>query len=176
LSFVALFIVFFYSYTKRFTIFSHIFIGISLTLAPIGAYLAVIPQFNILPIILSAIVLLWVAGFDIIYALQDEQFDRQNNLFSIPAALGYQKSIIISEILHIISAILIIILGVYATFGALYWIGTILFITLLFYLHYIVRRFGMSKINLAFFTLNGIASIIFGMTTFIDIGFKYCLF
>ena len=117
LSPVALFVVLFYSYTKRFTALCHLVLGVGLSLAPIGAYLAVTGQFNLLPILFSFTVLFWVSGFDIIYALQDEAFDKEQNLHSIPAALGKKNALRVSELLHLLSAACVVYAGVCGHFG-----------------------------------------------------------
>lgn len=169
LSFVALFVIFFYSYTKRFTPLCHLVLGLGLSLAPIGAYLAVIGKFDLLPILFSFTVLFWVSGFDIIYALQDEDFDIKNNLFSIPAALGKAKALRVSEVLHFLSLACVISAGFYGHFGWLYWIGVAVFAGMLFYQHSIVKPNDLSKINLAFMTANGIASVIFCIFVLLDL-------
>src|SRR5687768_15507927 len=117
LSPVALFVILFYSYTKRFTALCHLVLGIGLALAPIGAYLAVTGFFSLLPVLFSLVVLFWVSGFDIIYALQDETFDREHRLHSIPAALGKSKALFVSEILHLLATICLVIAGLYGEFG-----------------------------------------------------------
>jgi 4-hydroxybenzoate polyprenyltransferase len=114
-------------------------------------------------------VLLWVTGFDIIYALQDIEFDKQNNLKSVPVVIGIKNALILSALLHMLSALLLIAIGIVAEFGFLYWIGTSVFLLLLFYQHFIVKPSDMSRINLAFFSLNGIASVIFGIFTIAEI-------
>jgi 4-hydroxybenzoate polyprenyltransferase len=169
LSPVALAIVLGYSLTKRFTALCHFILGLGLSLAPIGAYLAVTGTFNIVPLIFSACVLMWVSGFDIIYALQDEDFDRQHKLFSIPAAVGKKDALMISNIAHALSAILIISAGAYASFGTWYWIGTSVFIAMLIYQHTLVKPNDLRKINVAFFTTNGIASVVFAIFVLFDI-------
>jgi 4-hydroxybenzoate polyprenyltransferase len=169
LSFVALFVVLFYSYTKRFTSLSHIVLGIGLSLSPIGAYLVVTNHFALLPILFSFVVLFWVSGFDIIYSLQDEEFDRKEKLNSIPAKFGYYRSIIISRILHTITVILLLIIGFYGIFSILYWIGVFCFSTMLLYQHYIVQKYGLKKINLAFAVTNGIASLLFAVFVISDL-------
>jgi len=169
LSFVALFVILFYSYTKRFTALCHIVLGVGLSLAPIGAYLVVTGFFSWLPLIFSGIVITWVSGFDIIYALQDEDFDRSNKLHSIPAALGVKNALGVSTLLHIISAGLVIAAGVMAGFNWAYWTGAILFIGLLFYQHTLVKPNDLSKVNIAFMTTNGIGSIIFAIFTIISL-------
>jgi len=172
LSPVALFVVLFYSYTKRFTIFCHLVLGIGLSLAPIGAYLAVTGKFDLLPILFSFTVLFWVSGFDIIYALQDEQFDNENQLYSMPAALGKKKALRVSEFLHLLSAASIFFAGVYGHFGWLFWIGVAVFIGMLIYQHSIVKPTDLSKVNIAFMTANGIASVVFSLFVLLDIFFR----
>jgi len=169
LSPVALFVVLFYSYTKRFTALCHLVLGVGLSLAPIGAYLAVTGQFALLPILFSFTVLFWVSGFDIIYALQDEEFDKTNQLHSIPAALGKSKALQVSNMLHVLSAICVITAGVYGAFGYWYWIGVALFIGLLIYQHTLVKPNDLSKVNMAFFTTNGIASVVFAIFVILDL-------
>ncbi len=158
---VALFVVLGYSYTKRFTPMCHLVLGLGLALAPIGAYLSVTGQFALVPILISFVVLFWVSGFDIIYALQDEKFDRENKLKSIPVLLGKKNALILSSLLHLLSAILLIYIGFIAKFNFLYWIGTSFFTAILIYQHLLVKPNDLSKVNLAFFTLNGIASVVF---------------
>ena len=163
LSPVALTVILGYSITKRFTELCHFVLGLGLSLAPIGAYLAVTGYFSVLPIIFSFIVLLWTGGFDIIYALQDEEFDKSQNLHSIPAKTGRLKAMTISNIAHSLTAILVIVAGFYGKFHWLYWIGAITFISLLFYQHRLVKPNDISKVDLAFMTTNGVASLIFGV-------------
>ena len=169
LSFVALFVVLFYSYTKRFTALCHLVLGVGLSLAPIGAYIAVSGTFALLPILFSFTVLFWVSGFDIIYALQDEAFDKQHQLHSIPAAVGKTKALRISELLHVLSAACVIYAGIFGHFGIWYWIGVAIFIGLLIYQHLLVKPNDLSKINMAFFTTNGIASAVFAVFVLLDI-------
>lgn len=169
LSPIALLVILGYSYTKRFTFLCHFILGLGLSLAPIGAYIAVAGEFSLIPVLLSFSVLLWVTGFDIIYALQDIEFDRQNKLKSVPVKLGIKNALILSALLHVMSAVLLVIIGMVASFGILYWIGTSAFLLLLFYQHVIVKPNNMSRINLAFFSLNGIASVIFGIFAIAEI-------
>lgn len=169
LSPVALFVVLFYSYTKRFTALCHLVLGVGLSLAPIGAYLAVTGTFALLPILFSVTVLCWVSGFDIIYALQDEAFDKAQQLHSIPAAVGKTTALRISELLHLLSAGCVIYAGIYARFGTFYWIGVILFCGLLIYQHVLVKPNDLSKVNMAFFTMNGIASVVFSIFVVIEL-------
>lgn len=169
LSPVALIVVLGYSLTKRFTAFSHFVLGLGLALAPTGAYLAVTGKFNILPILLSFAVLFWVTGFDIIYALQDDEFDKTNKLRSIPVAMGRKSALILSFVLHLLSALILILTGFLGQFDLLYWIGLSIFSILLFYQHFIVKPMDLSRVNLAFFTLNGIASIIYATFAISDL-------
>ena len=169
LSFVALFVVLFYSYTKRFTALCHLVLGVGLGLAPIGAYIAVTGKFDVLPILFSFTVLFWVSGFDIIYALQDEEFDKANQLHSIPAAVGKKNALRISELLHVLSAACVVYAGIYGGFGLWYWIGVVVFSGMLVYQHSIVKPTDLRKVNIAFMTANGIASIVFAVFVLIDI-------
>jgi 4-hydroxybenzoate polyprenyltransferase len=169
LSPIALFVILFYSYTKRFTALCHLVLGLGLSLAPLGAYLAVTAQFNVLPIVFSLIVLFWVSGFDIIYALQDETFDKENKLHSIPAMLGKSKALNVSRLLHFICASIVFFVGFYYHFHILYNIGAATFVTMLYYQHSIVRPNDLSKVNIAFMTANGIASIVFAGFVIADI-------
>jgi 4-hydroxybenzoate polyprenyltransferase len=165
LSFVALFVVLFYSYTKRITALCHLVLGVGLSLSPIGAFLAVTGYFAWLPVLFSLSVLTWVAGFDIIYALQDEGFDRSQKLHSIPAALGVRNSLIVSTILHICSAAFIITAGIAGHFNFLYWTGAAVYSGLLIYQHLLVKPNDLSKVNMAFANTNGIASVVFAIFT-----------
>ncbi|CAN5419905.1 putative 4-hydroxybenzoate polyprenyltransferase [soil metagenome] len=169
LSPVALFVVLFYSYTKRFTPLCHLVLGLGLSLAPIGAYLAVTGRFDILPILFSLAVICWVSGFDIIYALQDVEFDQSHQLYSIPAVLGKAKALRVSELLHVLSAVCVIAAGVYGEFGWLYWTGIAVFVGMLFYQHSIVKPNDLSRVNIAFMTANGIASVVFGLLVIADL-------
>ncbi len=169
LSPVALFVVLFYSYTKRFTALCHLVLGLGLSLAPIGAYIAVTGVFNVLPLLFSVAVLCWVSGFDVIYALQDEDFDKSQQLHSIPAAVGKSKALRISELLHVLAAASVIYAGFYGHFGWLYWCGVAVFAGLLIYQHTLVKPNDLSKVNMAFFTSNGIASIVFAAFVIADI-------
>lgn len=171
LSFVALFVILFYSYTKRFTALCHLVLGLGLSLAPIGAYLAVTGYFSWLPVLFSVLVLTWVSGFDIIYSLQDEDFDKEQRLHSIPAWLGINKAMGVSNFLHIISAALVIAIGMMASFNWIYWTGAAIFTGLLIYQHTLVKPNDLSKVNIAFMTTNGIGSILFAIFTIISLIF-----
>jgi 4-hydroxybenzoate polyprenyltransferase len=163
LSPVALFTILFYSYTKRFTALCHVVLGVGLSLAPIGAYLAVTGFFDLLPILFSLVVMTWVSGFDILYALQDEDFDKEHKLNSIPTLLGRKNALLVSILLHLITAIIVLAIGYIGTFNFVYWMGALLFIGLLIYQHTLVKPNDISKVNMAFATTNGIASVVFAI-------------
>lgn len=168
LSFVALSVVLGYSLTKRFTWSCHFILGLGLSLAPIGAFLAVAGVFMIVPVVLSIAVFLWVAGFDIIYALQDEVFDRERGLFSVPAYFGGTRALWISRIIHIISFFLVLSIGIITNLVWLYYFGVAVFGSMLFYQHAIVKVNDLSRVNVAFFTTNGVASILYAAFTIIS--------
>jgi 4-hydroxybenzoate polyprenyltransferase len=169
LSPVALLVILGYSYTKRFTPLCHLILGLGLSLAPIGAYIAVTGTFALLPVIYSFIVLTWVSGFDIIYAMQDEKFDRQTGLYSIPAVTSPQKALLISTGLHILSALFVIAAGLVGDGGVTYWAGALIFLALLVYQHSIVKPDDLSRVNLAFGTTNGVAGVLFGILVIIGL-------
>lgn len=163
LSPVALFVILFYSYTKRFTYLCHLVLGIGLALAPIGAYLAVTGSFAILPLLFSFAVIFWVSGFDIIYALQDIDFDQSQSLYSIPSYWGLERALNIARVLHVFSAIFVIVAFYIGGFHFIYLLGLAVFIGMLLYQHSIVKPNDLSKVNIAFMTANGIASVVFGI-------------
>lgn len=169
LSPVALFVILFYSYTKRFTALCHIVLGVGLSLAPIGAYLALVGIFKLLPLIFSFVVIFWVSGFDIIYALQDDSFDKENKLHSIPALLGKTKALHVSELLHFLSVVGVVFAGYFGEFNMLYWFGVCIFSAMLWYQHSIVKPNDLSKVNIAFMTANGFASVVFAILSIADI-------
>jgi 4-hydroxybenzoate polyprenyltransferase len=169
LSPVALLVVLGYSFTKRFTYLSHIFLGLGLAMAPIGAYIAVAGHFDLLPMLFSFCVLFWVAGFDIIYALQDIDFDRKEKLRSIPATMGARNSMILSVFFHFVALVMLVLAGLIGPFDFLYWVGLGLFTLLVIYQHVIVKPNDFSRVNLAFATLNGFASILFACFVIADL-------
>lgn len=171
LSPVALLVVVLYSYTKRFTSLCHFVLGLSLAIAPIGAYISVTGAFALTPLFYSAIVLFWTAGFDIIYALQDEDFDKEHSLKSIPALLGIPKAMMVSNILHFMVAILIVVLGIYKSYGLFYTIGAAVFAILLGFQHLIISPTDLRRVNAAFFTTNGIASVAFAVFNILELYF-----
>ncbi len=157
---VALLIVLGYSYTKRFTALAHLVLGLALAGAPLGAWIAVRGDIAAPPLLLAGVVLLWVAGFDVLYALQDQDFDRQNGLHSIPARLGTVGSLWTSGALHAAMLVLLALLPrFYPGLGTGFWVGYAGCVLLLAYQHAIVRPSDLSRLNAAFFTTNGLLSI-----------------
>ncbi len=174
LSPIALLIILGYSYTKRFTFLCHLILGLGLGLAPVGAYLAVTAQFSQIPLLLGGAVVFWVAGFDMIYSLQDESFDRAHGLRSIPVLLGGSKALQLSAVLHALCAVLIASALWssnirYPSLQFLHWLAGVAFIALLFYQHTLVKPHDLSRVNLAFFTTNGIASLLFASMIILDL-------
>jgi len=168
LSPVALLVVLGYSATKRFTALCHLVLGLGLSLAPIGAYLVVTGAFALTPLFFSFAVLCWVSGFDIIYALQDEDFDRNENLHSIPAWLGKVNALRLSTFLHVLSATFVIMPVFFTHVGILYYIGILFFCSMLIYQHLLVKPNDLSRVNFAFMTTNGIASVVFAVFFLLD--------
>ena len=163
LSPVALAVVLGYSYTKRFTSLCHLVLGLGLSIAPIGAYIAVTGEFAVLPLLFSGLVFTWVAGFDIIFALQDIQFDKEESLNSIPAKMGLKNALITSTILHVVTAMTAIIIGLFYINNVWYWVGASIFVSLLVYQHSIVKPSDLSRVGLAFGTTNGVASVVYSV-------------
>lgn len=168
LSPVALLVILAYSYTKRFTALCHFVLGLGLSLAPIGAYLVITGEFALTPILFSLAVLTWVSGFDIIYSLQDEEFDKSLSLHSIPSALGKEGALKLSTLVHVLTALFVILPGVVESFSWFYWIGVLVFCSMLIYQHLLVKPNDLSKVNLAFMTTNGIASLFFAAFFLLD--------
>lgn len=158
-----------YSYTKRFTSLCHIVLGLALGLAPIGAWVAVRGDINFGIILMGIAVLFWVAGFDIIYALQDIDFDRQENLHSIPRYLGVEYSLILSRVFHLIAFFVFLYLYKYFKMGYLYLLGIIICGIFMFYQHRLISKDDLSRVNIAFFNLNAYISLTVFVFTFLDV-------
>ena len=169
LSPLAIAIVFLYSYTKRFTWLSHIVLGVSLALAPIGAWIAVTGHFDLPPLVLGIAVLSWVAGFDILYSCQDVAFDSQTGLYSIPARFGLSRSLHIARGLHLTAVLLMAFLGNLMDLEVIYFSGVILIAALLVYEHAIVKPDDLTKINMAFMTMNSLVSVAYFVFTLVDL-------
>jgi len=161
---VALAWVFFYSYTKRFTRWSHIVLGVGLSIAPVGGYLAITGQWSTpwwMLIALAVAVATWVGGFDILYALQDVSFDRENGLYSVPSTLGEANALRIARLLHLTTVAALATAGLGAGAGVVYFVGVLVAGALLLYEHSLVTADDFSRLDAAFFTMNGVISIVF---------------
>jgi 4-hydroxybenzoate polyprenyltransferase len=169
LSPAALFILLFYSYTKRFTIFSHFFLGLALGIAPVGAWVAVKEEISLVSLVIGISVLLWTAGFDMIYACQDIEFDKEQRLYSFPVKFGIRFSLRFSYFLHIIVMIMLFMLVFIAGLRYIYCIGWLMISLLLIYEHHIVKPYDLSRVNMAFFTINGAVSLLLMFFTLFDI-------
>jgi len=168
LSPVALFLLFFYSYSKRFTSFSHFILGLVLAISPGAGFLAVNPELTLAPIILAASVLTWVAGFDIIYACQDIEFDRAEKLFSLPASIGSQKALKISRFLHFFTIIGFFMTGALIKASFPYYLAALISSLFLVYEHSLLSGGNLQNVNVAFFNVNGYVSIIMFLGTFLN--------
>jgi 4-hydroxybenzoate polyprenyltransferase len=178
LSPLALLIVFFYSLTKRFTWASHLFLGLALSIAPIGAWLAVAQppvglQDLATPLLLGLAVLFWLAGFDVIYSLQDREFDSNQGLHSIPVRFGVAGALRLSAFFHCCTVLALGVVGITARMGFIYWLGSAAVAAILFWEHRLVKPDDLSRINRAFFDLNAYVSIGYFLTTAGDIIIRY---
>jgi 4-hydroxybenzoate polyprenyltransferase len=159
LSPLAVSILIFYSFTKRFTWLSHLILGMAISAAPLGAWIAVRGTFDWEIIPLSIAVVFWLAGFDVLYALQDVEFDRRHGLYSIPQRFGIKKALVVSRVFHFITWSLLVLTGFLFHLNLAYWIGMIIVAGLLIYEHSLVKYDDLSKLNIAFFNMNGYISI-----------------
>jgi len=160
----ALIWVLFYSYTKRFTRWSHLVLGVGLSIAPVGGYLAITGRWSSpwwMLIALAIAVATWVAGFDILYALQDVSFDRENGLYSVPSTFGEANALGIARMLHFTTVVALALAGIGAGAGIVYFAGVIVAAILLLYEHSLVKVNDFSRLDAAFFTMNGVISIVF---------------
>ena len=164
-----------YSYTKRFTWLSHVVLGVSLGLAPIAAWIAITNGLSWPVVALGAAVTLWVAGFDIIYACQDIDFDRKDKLFSIPAVFGVQKALLVTRTFHVLTVGLLFTVGVAFNLGVVYYIGVAITALLLAYENRMVKEDDLSKVNVAFFTINGFISLQIFAFTGLDFAARYLI-
>jgi 4-hydroxybenzoate polyprenyltransferase len=169
LSFVALAVVLGYSYTKRFTSFCHFVLGAGLAIAPAGAYIALTGELAPVPVLLSVMVLFWVGGFDILYALPDYDFDRENKLHSIPVAAGRKNAMILSIAVHVVAIAISLLTGILSGRGFFYWTGCAVFAGMLIYQHTIVSPANLKRINAAFGLMNGTASICYAVFSITDL-------
>lgn len=172
LSPVALLVVLGYSYTKRFTTLCHFILGVGLSLAPLGAWLAVTAGFAWLPVLYSLLVLFWVSGFDIIFSLQDDDVDKELRLYSLPARIGRANALLVSRSVHVLAMCFAVAAGLVSGAGAIYWAGAVIFAGLLAYQQSLVRPTDLSRLNMAFFTMNGMASVVFAIFVITDLYFS----
>jgi 4-hydroxybenzoate polyprenyltransferase len=164
---VALALIFFYSLTKRFTSATHFFLGLALAIAPIGAWIAQTGRINLAPVVLAAGVICWVAGFDLIYATQDYDFDRREGIRSLVVNLGIMRSLRLAQLLHLLTFIAFIAFGVVAQLGALYYCSMPLIAAALFYEHK-TEKLDITGINRAFFQSNAFVSAVFLVAVCVD--------
>lgn len=170
LSPVALLVILGYSYTKRFTFLSHIWLGLALALAPLGAYMVFSATFSLIPLPFSLIVIFWVSGFDVVYATQDADFDKKHGLQSIPSLLGARKALIVAFLLHLLAMALVIITGIIFHWSFVYWIGAVIFFIMLSWEHIMVwNNYSQKSVNTAFATLNSYAGLLYGIAVIIDV-------
>ena len=169
LSPVALLIIFGYSYTKRFSNLSHFALGLALAFSPIGAWIGVKGEIALAPVILALAVLLWTAGFDVIYSCQDLQHDIKAGLYSIPKKMGLKNSLRLSSILHFLMVIILILFMYFTNLGIIYFGGVCFVCVMLFYEHSLIKPHDLSKVNMAFFTVNGLISILLMIVTLVDV-------
>jgi 4-hydroxybenzoate polyprenyltransferase len=168
LSFPGLAWIFFYSYTKRFTALSHLVLGFSLSFAPIGAHIAVKGVIEFLPILLGVGTMFWVAGFDVLYSCMDYEFDQKVRLFSIPRVLGIRKALRIARLFHVVALLFFIQTGVFGKLGTIYFGGVAFAFVFLLVEHALISPSDFSKINLSFFTMNGMVSIVLFLAVLFD--------
>lgn len=169
LAFPAAGLLFLYSYTKRFTAASHLVLGLCLGIAPLGAWIAVRGRLDPAPALLCAAVLFWTAGFDVLYALQDEAFDRETGLRSIPARLGTGRSLVVSAVFHAVTLVFLALFTRAVSGGGLFWAGIGLAALALVYQHSIVKPGDLSRLDAAFFTANGFVSLAVGLAGIADL-------
>ncbi len=169
LSFPALAVLFFYSYTKRFTTWSHLVLGFAIGCAPLAAWLAIRGEFDWAPVLLCGAVMFWVAGFDVIYSLQDAEFDRKAKLFSLPSRIGTAPALRVSEIFHAATVVLLFATALLTGLGWIAYAGIAIVAAILFWEHRIVKPHDLSRVNVAFFNLNGYISILLLLTFATDI-------
>ncbi len=170
---LALVVVCFYSLTKRFTDFTHIYLGIALALAPIGSWLAVRGQMNVAPLVLALAVVCWLVGFDIIYAIQDYEFDRTHGLHSLVVRWGPKNALQFSFLVHLLMWGLLAIYGLFSRFWVPYFVGLLIILVCLLLEHWIARRRSLKWINVAFFRLNAVVSIVFLVGTVVSVAFPW---
>lgn len=166
---IAVFLLVIYSYTKRFTWLCHVVLGVTLGCAPLGGWIAITGQIDAVSLLLFATVALWTAGFDIIYGCQDVEFDRREKIYSIPARFGIARALLISNIFHVFSALGLIFLLFVTPLSGWYGIGVLIALGILYYEHKIISPNDLSRLNTAFFTMNGILSTVVFVFSMLDV-------
>ncbi len=165
---VAIIVLFLYSYTKRFTWMSHFILGIAISAAPLGSWIAIKGSIEPAILCLSLAVVFWLAGFDVLYAMQDLEFDRRHGLYSVPRRFGIKKALLLSRVFHAIAVGLLLSTGVILRLGLFYWTGMTVVLTLFIYEHSLVKSDDLSKLNIAFFNMNGYISVTVFMFTLLE--------
>ena len=173
LSPIALVVLFIYSYTKRFTWTTHFVLGLALSAAPLGAWIAVRGTFDTEIIPMGIAVIFWLAGFDTLYALQDIEFDKSHGLYSIPKRFGIKNALLLARLFHLITFIMLITTGVLFKVGIFYWLGMMIVAGLFIYEHSLVKQSDLNKLDIAFFNMNGYISITVFIFTLMDYIFLY---
>ena len=166
---IAVFVLTIYSYTKRFTWACHFVLGLSLGLAPVGSWVGVTGRIELPAVILGLVVTAWVAGFDVIYGIQDHDFDRKSGIHSIPVVFGIKKALVISGALHVLTVLLLVLAGLLLGMGYFYWLGVTFSAGILIYEHSLVTPTDLSRLDAAFFNMNGILSVLLFIFTLADI-------
>jgi 4-hydroxybenzoate polyprenyltransferase len=169
LAFTVIPVLFGYSFMKRFTWLSHLILGLGLGISPMGVWVGVTEQVSLVSVLLCLGVTFWVAGFDVIYALQDVDFDREEGLASIPVRFGIPRALDMAVLMHVLAVLFFAAAGIAEKTGVLYYEGLGLVVAFLIYEHYVVRKHGLSRINTAFFTINGLVSIVFFLFSVADV-------
>ena len=169
LSIPALAIIFFYSYTKKFTAYSHLFLGLALSIAPVGAWIAIRGTIELPAIFLAISVILWTSGFDIIYSCQDMKFDKEHGLYSIPVKYGIKRALNLSSVLHLVMIAVLYVFGYYMVLEQIYFVSLAIITCILFIEHILISEDNLSRVDVSFFTLNGIISVVFAVMTIIDV-------
>ena len=173
LSPIALAVLFIYSYTKRFTWTTHFVLGLALSAAPLGAWIAVRGTFDTEIIPMGIAVIFWLAGFDTLYALQDIEFDKSHGLYSIPKRFGIKNALLLAKLFHLMTFIMLLATGVLFKMGIFYWLGMMIVAGLFIYEHSLVKESDLNKLDIAFFNMNGYISITVFIFTLMDYIFLY---
>lgn len=173
LSPIAIVVLFIYSYTKRFTWATHFVLGLALSAAPLGAWIAVRGTFDLKILTIAVAIIFWLAGFDTLYALQDIEFDKSYDLYSIPKRFGVRKALLLARVFHLITFSLLLFTGIVFRLGIFYWLGMMVVAGMFIYEHSLLRKDDLSKLDIAFFNMNGYISITVFVFTLLDYTFRH---